>query len=254
MFGRTRKVSLIVAPHGSARSWSWDISFPVLIGVGFVLLVLLLSLIVLFIQVVDLSARARRAARLVDENAQLKQQVERIETLEIELSELREFETRIRRWAGIDEGRTRVLRGADVCQHRWEREESLLAEIPTSAPVRGWVSRGFERGADGHTGMDFAGETGTPVLASALGIVRHADWDEVFGNLVVLDHGNGFTSWYGHNDTIFVELGDLVPRAQPIATLGSTGRSSAPHLHFEVRLDEEPLDPAFLLSARDGEN
>jgi murein DD-endopeptidase MepM/ murein hydrolase activator NlpD len=252
MFGRARKVSVIVAPHGSSRSWSRDLSLPVLVGIGFALLVLFVLLLFLLVQVVDLSARARDAVRLAAENAQLRQQVGHVENLESELSELREFETRIRRWAGIDAGRTRTTRGADVCQHRWEREETLLAEIPTAPPVRGWVSRGFEAGAEGHMGMDFAGETGTPVLASALGIVRLADRDEVFGNLVVLDHGNGFTSWYGHNDTLLVQLGDLVPRGQPVATLGNTGRSSAPHVHFEVRLDEEPLDPAFLLSDKDG--
>lgn len=252
MFGRARKISLIVAPHGSSRSWSRDVSLPVLAGIGIAVLAFLMLLLFLLVQVVDLSARARDAVRLADENTQLRQQVGHVEKLETELSELREFETRIRRWAGIDAGRTQAPRGADLCQHRWEREESLLAEIPTAPPIRGWVSRGFEAGAEGHTGMDFAGETGTPVLASALGIVRLAAWDEMFGNLVVLDHGNGFTSWYGHNDSLLVELGDLVPRGQPVATLGNTGRSSAPHVHFEVRLDEEPLDPAFLLSATDG--
>lgn len=66
--------------------------------------------------------------------------------------------------------------------------------------------------------------------------------------MVVLDHGNGFTSLYGHNEALLVHEGDLVARGEPIARLGSTGRSSAPHVHFEVRLEDEPLDPAFLIS------
>ena len=81
-----------------------------------------------------------------------------------------------------------------------------------------------------------------------MGIVRFADWDDTYGNLVVLDHGNGFTTTYGHNETLLVQQGDLVPRGAAIARLGNTGRSSAPHLHFEIRLENEPLDPAFLLS------
>jgi murein DD-endopeptidase MepM/ murein hydrolase activator NlpD len=105
------------------------------------------------------------------------------------------------------------------------------------------------RGPEGHEGIDFVGETGTPVHASALGVVRFAGWDDTFGNLVILDHGNGFTSYYGHNDSLLVATGDLIPRGQTVARLGTTGRSSAPHVHFEVRLDDEPLDPAFLLSA-----
>jgi murein DD-endopeptidase MepM/ murein hydrolase activator NlpD len=87
------------------------------------------------------------------------------------------------------------------------------------------------------------------VQAAALGVVKLAGWDDTFGNLVVLDHGNGFTSLYGHNETLLVEPGDLIPRGQAVARLGNTGRSSAPHVHFEVRLDNEPLDPAFLLSS-----
>ena len=62
-----------------------------------------------------------------------------------------------------------------------------------------------------------------------------------------MDHGNGFTTRYGHNEALLVETGEPVPRGGVVARLGSTGRSSAPHLHFEVRLEDEPLDPAWLL-------
>ena len=123
----------------------------------------------------------------------------------------------------------------------------MLSEIPSRQPAPGWVSRGYD-GAEEHHGIDFVGETGTPVQAAALGVVRFAGWDDTFGNLVILDHGNGYTSHYGHNDSLLVETGNLVPRGQTIARLGNTGQSTAPHLHFEVRLDGEPLDPAFLLS------
>ena len=67
------------------------------------------------------------------------------------------------------------------------------------------------------------------------------------GNLVVLDHGNGLVSRYGHNDTLLVKAGEEVLRGAPIARIGTTGRSSAPHLHFEVRREDEPLNPAYLL-------
>lgn len=247
MWRLSGKVSVIVAPHGSTKSWNRDVSLPVLLGAGAALGVLVFLLVALLVQVADLSARAREVESLRVENASLRSQARRIRGLEAELATLQEFELRIRRWAGI------VVSGeignGEAGLGQWERETALLAEIPSLPPVDGWISRGFVRGSEGHEGIDFVGETGTPVLASALGIVRFAGWDDTFGNLIVLDHGNGFTSLYGHNDTLLVKPGDLVPRGQTVARLGNTGRSSAPHVHFEVRLEDEPLDPAYLLSA-----
>jgi murein DD-endopeptidase MepM/ murein hydrolase activator NlpD len=156
------------------------------------------------------------------------------------------LETRVRRWAGI-EGGAEAPGALAAGSFDWEREQTLLAEIPTLAPLEGWTSRGFERAPEGHKGLDLAQKSGTPIQAAGWGVVRFAGWDDTFGNLVVLDHGNGFTSLYGHNEALLVREGDLVARGEPIARLGSTGRSSAPHLHFEVRLEDEPLDPAFLI-------
>ena len=249
MFGWSRKVSVIVAPHGSPKSWSRDVSVPALIGIGTALAALLLLVAVLLVQVVELGARSREAVELRKENAGLEMRVRSVHDLEAELARMQEFETRIRRWAGIEFASELVIREGARGRQRWERDEVLLAEMPTVSPVEGWVSRGFEPGPDGHPGIDFVGETGTPVLAAALGVVRMAGWDDTFGNLVVLDHGNGFVSMYGHNEALLVEPGDLVPPGQAVARLGHTGPSRAPHVHFEVRLDDEPLDPAFLLSS-----
>jgi murein DD-endopeptidase MepM/ murein hydrolase activator NlpD len=249
MGSRTRKISVIVAPHGSPKSWSRDVSIPALMGIGALLAALLLLVLILFVQVVELGARSREVVRLRQENAELQMRARSVHDVEAELARMREFETRIRRWAGIEFSSGLVTGEAERGCHRWERDENLLAEMPTLPPVEGWVSRGFELGPEGHPGIDFVGETGTPVLAAALGVVRVAGWDDTFGNLVVLDHGNGFVSMYGHNDSLLVAPGDLVPRGHTVARLGNTGRSSAPHVHFEVRLDDEPLDPAFLLSS-----
>ncbi len=242
-----RKVSLIVAPHGSSKSWNRVVPLPLLLGIGVAVAASLILLLVLLLQVADLSARSREVDRLRAENAELERQVARVEELQAELARLQEFETRIRRWAGIEASDESSLSLASR-ERRWDREESLLAEIPSLSPIEGWVSRGFEDGPDGHHGLDLVQETGTSIRAAALGIVRLAGWDDTYGNLVILDHGNGFTTLYGHNESLQVKEGDLVPRGEVIARLGSTGRSSAPHLHFEIRLDDEPLDPAFLLS------
>jgi murein DD-endopeptidase MepM/ murein hydrolase activator NlpD len=247
MFERSRKISLIVAPHGSPKSWNRVVPLPILVGIGAASVALLLLFLVLIVQVAELSARARETAALREENAALLERSRRIDDLEIELTRLRELETRVRHWAGIESDGSVAGPGREELARRWERDEELLAEIPTLRPVEGWISRGFDSGPEAHVGVDLVGKTGTEVRASAPGVVRFAGWDDIFGHLVVLDHGHGFSTSYGHNESLLVEEGQQVPRGHIIARLGSTGRSSAPHLHFEVRLEDEPLDPAYLL-------
>jgi murein DD-endopeptidase MepM/ murein hydrolase activator NlpD len=222
------------------------VSLPVLVAIGAGAVILVVLVFGLTLQVADLSARAREADALRRENSELQAQTLRIRELEAEVARIQELETRVRRWAGIDAG-ARAPSRLPAGSFDWEREEALLAEIPSLAPLSGWVSRGFEARPEGHAGLDLVQETGTPVQSAGFGIVRFAGWDDTYGNLVVLDHGNGFTSLYGHNEALLVREGDLVARGEPIARLGNTGRSSAPHLHFEVRLEDEPLDPAFLV-------
>lgn len=247
MFSGARKVSVIVAPHGSAKSWTRVTSVPVLIACAVAAVAIAVALLVMLIQVADLSARAREVQSLRTENEALASQVRRIDELQAELTRLREFETRIRHWAGIERADLPTESG-QVGRLDWAQDDAQLAEVPSLLPVDGWVTRGFERGPEGHLGLDLVNETGTPIRAAALGLVRHAGWDETYGNLVILDHGNGFTSLYGHNESLEVEEGDLVSRGDVVAKLGNTGRSSAPHLHFEVHLEDKPIDPVYLLS------
>lgn len=98
-----------------------------------------------------------------------------------------------------------------------------------------------------HAGTDFGAPEGTPIHASDRGVVLFAGWYGGYGNTVILDHGNGLTSLYGHASELYVQEGQAVQRGQAIATVGSTGLSTGPHLHFEIRQNGEPVDPlAFL--------
>lgn len=96
-----------------------------------------------------------------------------------------------------------------------------------------------------HAGMDIAAPSGTTIAAAEDGIVLIASWVNGYGNTVVLDHGDGMWTWYGHirNNGIVVQEGDFVERGQKIAEVGSTGDSTGNHLHFEVRFDEKPVNP-----------
>ena len=131
-------------------------------------------------------------------------------------------------------------------------EGTLPTELPTHEPVRGYVTRGYETRtgiADPtHYGTDFAAREGTTVEAAADGIVVFAGWSYPYGNLLVLSHKLGYHTFYGHNLTLLVEPGEHVTQAQPIALVGNSGRSSAPHLHFEIWKEGRRVDPESFLA------
>jgi murein DD-endopeptidase MepM/ murein hydrolase activator NlpD len=92
-------------------------------------------------------------------------------------------------------------------------------------------------------GVDVAGPAGRLVVAAGGGVVVGSQNTEIFGNELLIEHGKGISTFYGHNRELLVAVGDSVRAGQPVARVGSTGQSSAPHLHFEVRVDGVPVDP-----------
>ncbi|MBN2420153.1 MAG: peptidoglycan DD-metalloendopeptidase family protein [Deltaproteobacteria bacterium] len=107
----------------------------------------------------------------------------------------------------------------------------------------GWRNDPFTGERKFHEGIDLAAEEGADVKAIMAGRVQMTDDQKGYGKVVVLDHGNGFSSLYAHNSDITVKAGDWITKGSTIARVGSTGRSTGPHLHFEVRKDGEKLDP-----------
>jgi murein DD-endopeptidase MepM/ murein hydrolase activator NlpD len=127
---------------------------------------------------------------------------------------------------------------------------------PMQWPVLGQITSPFgERknpmgaGDDFHPGVDIAADAGTPIAAAAAGRVIAAGPDGGYGNLVVVDDGNGMTTRYAHCSQIFARIGEAVAPGQTIAAVGSTGHSTGPHLHFEVRVNDRPVDPTQFLSS-----
>jgi murein DD-endopeptidase MepM/ murein hydrolase activator NlpD len=127
--------------------------------------------------------------------------------------------------------------------------------MPTLAPiVDGWFSSNFGYRIDPftgqqtfHEGIDFPAETGTTVVAAASGKVVESGLHPQYGKMIAIDHGNGLLSRYAHASQVYVNEGDLVVRGQRVAMVGSTGRATGPHLHFEVRLNGVPQNPARFL-------
>ena len=127
--------------------------------------------------------------------------------------------------------------------------------VPNSRPVDVAVGSGFGFRTDPftgraalHTGLDFPTEAGTKVHAAAGGVVLSSEFHPEYGNLVEVDHGNGLITRYAHNSKVMVRAGDLVKRGQVISEVGTSGRSTGAHLHFEVLVDGVPQDPAKFLA------
>ena len=129
--------------------------------------------------------------------------------------------------------------------------------LPTLAPIiDGWFTSNFGYRIDPftgqnsfHEGVDFQADVGTPIVAAASGTVVAAEVHPQYGKMIEIDHGNGLVSRYAHASQLLVKPGDLVVRGQKLGAVGSTGRSTGPHLHFEVRLNGVPQNPARFLQS-----
>jgi murein DD-endopeptidase MepM/ murein hydrolase activator NlpD len=129
--------------------------------------------------------------------------------------------------------------------------------VPTQHPVEsanlgshfGWRVDPFTGHSALHAGLDFQADPGTTIVAAAGGVVVTQEWHPGYGNLVEIDHGKDLVTRYAHSSQVFVKKGDLVRRGQKIAEVGSTGRSTGPHLHFEVLVQGLPHDPQIFLQA-----
>jgi murein DD-endopeptidase MepM/ murein hydrolase activator NlpD len=152
----------------------------------------------------------------------------------------------------------RQLYRINITRAQVERLNRTLALVPYRKPVVGEVefTSGFGVRSDPflgrpamHTGLDFRASTGDPVRATANGKVASSGWAGGYGRMVEIDHGNGLSTRYGHLSEIGVKVGDTIKIGQVIGAVGSTGRSTGPHLHYETRIDGEAVDPQKFLRA-----
>jgi murein DD-endopeptidase MepM/ murein hydrolase activator NlpD len=153
----------------------------------------------------------------------------------------------------IKESQLREQSVLDLWESLSERQ-SLLNSTPNVRPAKGWFTSRFgyrvspfTGRATLHAGLDIAAAPGSPVYATADGIVTFAGYDEGYGKMVTIDHGYGVSTRFGHNAQIYVQVGQKISRWDVIASVGNTGRSTGPHLHYEVRVNGIPRDPALYI-------
>ncbi len=243
--------SLMIVPDGvenpigiKMRGWLLKaiVAVIVLIAVGIILFISFYGKII---------TRAALADKLEKENEALKMYKYKLTLLEGKMKETREIVDRITDLAGVDiefpeipNDSTIFAQYQNLDQATMERPASAPNTIPNGLPLQGFMTRGFkDDSTDFHPGIDIAVAEDTPVLATANGTVIFAGEDSTYGQTVILEHEDGFTTLYGHNDKLLVEKGDKVLVGGRIALSGNTGKSSAPHLHYEIRENNIPVNP-----------
>ena len=259
----TKYFSIIVVPHDDSNVRNYRLSYPLLytfIGLA----VLGIAMLAVFVATYGkILYAANQSLGLARENAILLERNAQVDSLRTELVRMQTMGIQIKQMLGVglsEEDSILVaslspivnspairsdLRSAE--EDRTEQEEMLKA-IPSLWPVKGYVTREFyttggEKNEQFHPGMDIAAKRNTPVRTAAEGVVVTSEWDDTYGYMIVVDHGFGISTLYGHNARNLVTPGDRVGRGQTIAFVGSTGKSTAPHLHFEVRQNGVHVNP-----------
>jgi murein DD-endopeptidase MepM/ murein hydrolase activator NlpD len=249
--GTRRYLTVMLVPEGGQEARTFRLSYRVLRALAVVASVVALALTLVAGSWWYLAARASRVAELERQVQSLQAERARIQDLGQRLEGVEEQYSRIRSLFGTGapdapsdvwlppstgSGRARVTGPRNVAS----------ASVPSSWPLteRGFVTQGLLDGVAGdHSGVDIAVPTDSYIRAAGAGTVVDVGDDPVYGRFVILDHGDGYTSLYGHASLNLVVRGQRVRQDEVIALSGSTGRSTAPHLHFEILRDGAPVDP-----------
>lgn len=250
-------LTVLVVPHDERNVRRLRLSYR-WIKVGITLAGVLLVVVALAVLGYGrIASQATRAALLERENERLEAENAKVGEIAENLERTERAYAQIREMAGLppDDPATRPAGGREDPGPPGDGggpgapAPATATDAPDSVPsgwplsLKGFESAGF--GEDGgHPGVDIAVPVHTPVLATARGVVAAADSDPVYGHFVVVAHGGGIETMYGHNAVLLVERGEGVDRGQPIAYSGNSGRSTAPHLHYEIRRDGRAIDPA----------
>ena len=180
---------------------------------------------------------------LISPTDNLKYEIKEINTQNVDEINTSEFEV----------AKNNVLKEANIIEEEKQKEEEQeklpningikLAVLPVQGNITSRYGVSSRIRVSTHTGLDIAAVTGTAIKAVAAGTVTNAAYTGAYGNLVKIDHGNGVETWYGHTSKMYVKVGQNIQAGDTIAAVGSTGNSTGPHLHFEIRINGQHINP-----------
>ncbi len=256
---QTKYYSVLIVPDGVENQFGIRMRAWIFKSIVVFFALLLIGVIFFLSFYSEILMRATQTSQLQSENESLKRYKYKLGLLEENMKEARKAVSRISSLAGVElvipelppdsvlfaeMGRTAV--SAPVVEETSRIDEDRL---PEGLPVEGYITRGFsDKPENFHPGIDIAGTEGMPIIATGAGVVLQAEPDSVYGLMVVIDHQNGIFTLYGHNSKILVEAGTEVQAGSQIALLGNTGKSTAPHLHYEVLEGDKQVNPLKYIS------
>jgi murein DD-endopeptidase MepM/ murein hydrolase activator NlpD len=247
--------SIIIVPHDLKKTRTLRIPYTLFYAIVGILAAGVAVMIVFAATYGALLLKVQEGRMYKRQLEELGKRQEQIVELRRNVAQLRSMNLQVRRMLGLV-----VMPGDSVAILQAERgnaampeglrseQVAMLRAIPTFWPVRGFITKRFSR-AEGeketifHGGIDIAVDRGTPVRAAASGYASEAGWNNSYGYYVQIDHGYGIKTLYAHADMLVVSKGERVAQGQTIAYSGNTGRSTAPHLHFQVTQNNVPVDP-----------
>ena len=244
---KQKSYTFMIIPEDEQKSWSFILNKVSLQFVCLLMIALILSsILILFIYFPKISHYANIEAdykKLISERLQVFE-------LSKELKRIKQMDQFIRNTLGekLDLDNKILIEDSTLLFFELpEKRISHLKNIPSHPPISGYVSKHLSNTdnflKDTHHGIDIVAKDSDPIMAAAKGVVVFSGWNYEYGNMIILYHGDGYFTHYGHNRKNLKHQLDIVEKGEIIALVGSTGISSGPHLHFEVWREFKPVDP-----------
>jgi murein DD-endopeptidase MepM/ murein hydrolase activator NlpD len=244
-----RRLSVIVVPHGDLETTTLEIPYRTLKILIVVFGIVVLALCVMVGLWFNIASKAARTSELENQLVKLEAERAKVDSLAHLLAEVETQYEQVRKMLGADApsvGKKPLLPDLPKTVFRDDDKDGVAdMAAPDAWPLteRGFVTRGLTKTSTPHPGLDIAVPQNSYIRASGPGVVKTAGEDPVYGRYIVIDHGSGLETLYGHAARLLVTQGARVKRLQIVALSGSSGQSTAPHLHFEVRRNGSPIDP-----------
>jgi murein DD-endopeptidase MepM/ murein hydrolase activator NlpD len=271
--------TIMFIPEGNAKTFSIHIYRNILYSLAIFLTIFVAGFLSLLLKSGEIAAKLQLVHVLTQENKELKEENRKLNFIRTKIDNIESLGEYLQRIAavagentkkppyasnimkqndeavfkkdGIEEVAEKIRTSTSTAfpesKQKPETSEGFLAAVPNIQPTEGWITRKYIAAANDteqqHSGIDFAATSGTLIRSTARGVVDDVYKDAYFGLMVIIKHGYGFSTRYGHCLQVLVAKGDHVERGQTIALVGNTGRSSAPHLHYEILKDGKTVDP-----------
>ncbi len=253
MAKRASHITILFVPEGTEDRKGIKMRFWLFRMIVISVIIILVGIVLFFVFYGSVLPRAAMTDRLIEENEQLQRYKYKVTLLENNLKEARNIVSRVTELAGIDyefpemPDDSILFSSIEGNETQAILTRSIDSDLswPQGLPMQGFITQDFEKSEVDHfhPGIDIACAVGTPVLSTAAGVVSYIGYDSTYGKLLVIQHNDSVSTVYGHNDTVLVKVGQDVLTGSRVALSGNTGISTAPHLHYEVRINNQPINP-----------